>query len=342
MTEQIRQFAAAACTAPDRTGRVFRMTEIGKNRPLRIMAFGGSVTFGYTTGANITAYPSLLCDMLPCETVLNNLAAAGTNAWLGLYLAAREAELFAPDLVLVEYAVNQEATAELTGAYESLLYRLLTLPSSPAVIAVMCTNEQHVSSEAVLTKVALHYGLPVISVRAGLGDIPWEAYACDAVHPNTNGQTMLAHAVYTAIMQAEPVEGYTLPDKPLLNRDAASLRLYDLGSSSGGLREYITFLALFDAQKAVILQGESDTFILEAEGKAFLLVFRQSCYADTDNAQITIDNDAPVTLYASCMNGWGNPFVQRIIPKTKSLRHKLRIKKERGDGRFILWGIAAL
>lgn len=340
----IAQFAENAFASADYTGRIASLPQRAKNRPLRIAAFGGSVTYGYNSegaGKDIIPYPALLCDLLPYETELRNFAASGTNAWFGLYLAVQEIAAFAPDLVLLEYAVNQPAAKEYVSAYESLTAYLTALPSAPALIHVMCVNKSGNSSENVLMHVAEHYAQPVICLRNAMQGIPWEEYAGDAVHPHAQGQAMLASAVYYALqMQHTEDTSYQMP-MPCLDRCARTLTVCELQNGTGGLRERIPFLHLLGSADAVILQACADSYTLEAEGDAFLLVFRQSCFEDTDDALLTVDGEPSVRLQANLLTGWGNPFVQRVIPKTKSASHKLTLRHTGGSGRFILWGIAA-
>lgn len=340
----IAQFAENAFASADRTGRIASLPHRAKERPLRIAAFGGSVTYGYNSesaGNDLVPYPALLCELLPYETELCNFAASGTNAWFGLYLAVREIAAFSPDLVLLEYAVNQPAAKEYVSAYESLTAYLTALPSAPALIHVMCVNESGNSSENLLTHVAVHYAQPVICVRNAMQGIPWEEYAGDAVHPHAQGQKMLAEAVFR-VMQSRDADAvsYELP-APCLDRSARTLTICGLLSGDGGLRERIPFLHLLGGADAVILQACADSYTLEAEGDAFLLLFRQSCFEDTDDAILTVDDEPPLRLQANLLTGWGNPFVQRVIPKTKSASHRLALRHTGGSGRFILWGIAA-
>lgn len=340
----IAQFASAAQMLPDRTGRLASLARHAEDRPLRIAAFGGSITFGYYAAdpaQKLTAFPALLCDMLPYPTELRNYAAAGTNAWFGLCMAAQEGAQLQPDLVILEYAVNQGVCRGHITAYESLLYRLAALPSAPAVLHVFCVNARGETSAKALEHLAAHYGQAAVSVQNGLSGMPWEEYADDAVHPHRQGQQMLAAAVYEAIRRAVPRDtAYTLPT-PCFDRSAANLRLCDLSAGTGGCRTFVPFHTLLDRMQAVYLQAGADTYTLTAEGDAFLLIFRQSCYDDTDDAFLTVDDEPPVRLQANLSCGWGNPYVHPVMPKRKADTHRLTLHHAGENGRFVLWCIAA-
>ncbi len=339
--DRLLRFAEAACQSADSTGRMAQIMRRASDQPLRIAALGGSVTYGYNETGAVIPYPELLCRLLPFQTVLRNFAISGTDSYLGLLLTARDMPQFAPDLVILEYAVNQGVTREMVSVYEGLIYRLLTLPSAPAVITVMCVNRLGYTSENCLAHVARHYGLPVISVRDGLKTFAWDEYSSDDIHPNEDGQAMLAQAICTAMMKSEPKRSFEIPDAPCLDRDASALRLCDLHAGNGGFFSPVPFLTAFGASDAVILQSGSDTYTLRVKGDTVILFFRQSSDPDTADALLTVDDCAAIRLQAACLSGWGNPAAVRIIPQNHLTTHTLRFQRDGKKGRFVLWAVAA-
>jgi hypothetical protein len=108
-----------------------------------------------------------------------------------------------PDVVVVEFAVN-DADDETNGAcYESLCLKILSHANRPAVILLFSVFENDWNLQDRLSSVGKHYDLPMVSVKDAVVDqfrlkkvegniISKKQYFYDIYHPTNSGHTVMA------------------------------------------------------------------------------------------------------------------------------------------------------
>ena len=81
----------------------------------------------------------------------------------GSLRAGRDLLSSAPDLVVVEFAVNDNWTDG--EAYEGLVCQILAQPNQPAVILLFMMWERGGNDQEMQARVGRHYDLPMVSFR---------------------------------------------------------------------------------------------------------------------------------------------------------------------------------
>ncbi|MCC7490834.1 MAG: hypothetical protein IT204_00725 [Fimbriimonadaceae bacterium] len=205
---------------PARLDRVLAQARRGE--PISLVSIGGSITQGAKASRPELRYPDQVAAWLrqtfPQATVrFHNAGIGATGSNYGALRCARDVLAQRPDLVLVEYGVNDGPTPEAAETYEGLLRQILAAPPQPAVITMAMMNRAGGNAHAVHGPVATHYGLPQLSFRDALwprmqaGEIRWEDYEADEVHPNDRGHTLTAELITGFLAQALERLPATLP-----------------------------------------------------------------------------------------------------------------------------------
>lgn len=265
---------------------------------------------------------------------------AGIGATGSLIAAHRVGALLAlkPDLVVVEFGVNdpnEEASAE---SLEGLVRQILVSPHAPAVMVLYTMNALGGNAQEQHSRVALRYGLPQISFRDALwpeiqaGRAAWSDVEADEVHPNDQGHAYCARFVNRAVAQvldALPADS-ELPPKPrglpaplisgvyqsaaLLNRE----RLTPLACQ--GFREDI---AAFGPCWVADEPGATITF--GVDGTSLSALFWR-IRGDTGIATAQVDDQPPVDLVAWFEATWGgHSAYERIAHNLPAGPHRLTI-----------------
>jgi lysophospholipase L1-like esterase len=198
--------------------RLQRLIEKGRNgAPVTIAVIGGSITVGGGASSSNRGYASLLQDWwngtFPASTAtLVNAGIGGTRSDYGSLRARRDVLSYNPDLVVVEFAVNDGTVTQFGDTYEGLVRQLLDAPSQPAVILLfeMTYNDPLVKSRRTRqdwqSVIGTNYNLPMISFFDAIvpemtdGTIPKELITSDLTHP-----TDLGHA-YTALFLEQNIQ----------------------------------------------------------------------------------------------------------------------------------------
>lgn len=186
--------------AVDQTGRlaaVLRKAE--KGEPITLAAIGGSITAGGdktkdATNRYIAQVTEWFKKTFPNTQVkFVNAGIGGTNSVFGAMRVERDILEAKPDLVIVEWAVNNKDGVWFRESYEGVLRKILNQPQHPAVIQLFFMHKDGESDQPWQEMLGRHYGLPMVSFRDAMfpeistGRITWESLYADEVHPKDEG-----------------------------------------------------------------------------------------------------------------------------------------------------------
>jgi lysophospholipase L1-like esterase len=177
-----------------------------RGEPVTIGVIGGSITVGAFASKPENSYAGRLLawwqEQFPqCEFRLVNAGAGGTGSMVGALRADKDLLFAKPDLVVIEFAVNDYYTDG--EAYEGLVRQILAQPNSPAVLLLFMMWERGGNDQEMQSKIGAYYGLPMVSFRDALwpeisaGRIRWSDYIVDTVHPNDAGHKLAARLLTT-------------------------------------------------------------------------------------------------------------------------------------------------
>ena len=130
-----------------------------------------------------------------------NAGIGATPSFLGTFRLQRMVLDYRPDLIFVEFSVNDPSTrpnlleGEWLDTYESVVRR--SLESGAAVVQVFMNDQHHIGMESVHRPVADHYGVPCISYHKAISPggqhiCDWELLSPDDIHPNNAGHALMA------------------------------------------------------------------------------------------------------------------------------------------------------
>lgn len=189
-----------------RLAQVIRKAQYGEE--ITIGFLGGSITEGRGAANIQDCYVSQVYkwwnDMFPqAKITVVNAGIGGTSSYLGVHRVDAELLVHKPDLVFMEFAVNDTFTEFCMNSYENLIRKILMADSNPALILLFATNAVGDSSQAVEAALGQYYSLPMISYGKAVtpeveaGSFAWFEIAEDMVHPNNMGHSIFAGLITT-------------------------------------------------------------------------------------------------------------------------------------------------
>ncbi|PTX96207.1 lysophospholipase [Spartobacteria bacterium LR76] len=166
--------------------------------PLRYVALGGSITQageGWIGGWLKEKFPQ-------SEVSAINSGMSATGSALGIFRVERDVIAYQPDLVAIEYCVNDGGLTdeEAIRYMESLVVRLRKLPHPPAILILEAAARDGVNLKR-YREVAQHYNLLEVDLQAAVdaelkvSGRAWETLFSDAVHPNKEGHVFYAKVI---------------------------------------------------------------------------------------------------------------------------------------------------
>ncbi|MCX5660614.1 MAG: SGNH/GDSL hydrolase family protein [Planctomycetota bacterium] len=197
--------------------------KLAAGRPVAVAYFGGSITQadGYRVGT--TAW---LRERFPKSKITEISAGiGGTGSDLGTFRLENDVLRHKPDLMFVEFAVNDAGEGhDVRAAIEGIVRRTMRDVPGCDIAFVYTLSKQQLgplgsqtlpAASRLHEPVAEHYGLPSINVALDAarqlerGELKWEDFAGDACHPTPRG-----HGLYTKTMAAALAEAFAAPAVP--------------------------------------------------------------------------------------------------------------------------------
>ena len=327
---------------------------------------GGSITQG--AGAvplQENCYARLTCEGLRQRYGRNiryiKAGVGGTPSETGLMRYRRDITregAVQPDLVVIEFAVN-DAGDETEGVfYESLVRHVLNRPNHPAVILLFAVFADDWNLKRRLAPIGYRYQVPMVDVLEAVSPqfgsaarvITTRQYFYDVYHPSNLGHRIMADCLLYLIdrLAKQPPEGESegyIP--PYYGADYVNLELMDRktpfpgavvtpGSFTGTATDLQSVPLDDDAcdppmfapnwQKA----AGSQPFVLEAECRRLVLEFKDSGSPDFGKALVTIDGEKHRILDPT-EAGWTHCHTTVLFNKQETAQHRIEITMAPGD-----------
>jgi lysophospholipase L1-like esterase len=184
------------------------MQRLNQGQPVTLATIGGSITTGYAADPpREKGWAAQIANRLGRHGPVTfiNAGCSGTDSAAAAQRVKAHVLDAAPDLVIVEFGVNDEwlDPAVRARSYEGLLRQLLSASKPPAVVTLQLTQRGNQPRHALepQRELAAHYGLTSIDFgawmqrRVDAGLARWEALYDEPVHPNQRGHDAIAEAV---------------------------------------------------------------------------------------------------------------------------------------------------
>ena len=138
-----------------------------------------------------------------------------------------------PDIVVIEYAVNDWGEPTRYRCYESMVKEILGAENAPAVILLFSARSDGWNMQGDHRKIGEAYSLPMVSITKGIWqhldkDYPKSSFYSDEYHPRSVGHQMMADALLQAVKDAADAESaeedIDLDVKPAFGTDFMGLK----------------------------------------------------------------------------------------------------------------------
>lgn len=335
------------------TGNMTRMANVlqkAKNgEDITAAYIGGSITEGYNAGTT-EFYAKTCTDLLQAQfpdiTVTGvNAGISGTPSLLGNLRLERDVLSSDPDIVFVEFAVNDGQEADYKNAYESLVRTLLTQDKDIAVVLLFTVLKNGYTCQEHMSQIGEHYGLPMISVPDSVyaeieaGRMTWEDYSNDESHPNEYGHKCITDFVANYYSKVIPVIGENagavdknLPE-PLFSGRYADMHFMDSATMTGveldGFEQNDTHGSFHNGWMYRGDKGGSIKFSVKCS--VLEMVFKANNSANYGTADIYVDGEKVKSVVSNMSDGWNNPVTAYLIDGDDTAEHEVEIRVEGGE-----------
>ncbi len=329
--------------------RMKKVMEKAKNgEDVTIAYIGGSITEGYNAGTT-EIYAKLSSDYFR-ETYATtgkvnyvNAGLSGTPSLLGLIRSDRDIFEAEPDIVFIEFAVNDAQDNQNKAAFESLLRKALMQEQEPAVVLLFSVTEDGYTCQTNMQLIGMNYELPMISVPNAIhpefeaGRMTWADWANDGSHPNTNGQKLYSEFIihyFNKVAAEETSPAYVLRDK-MMNLDYTTMKMADRDSLKvlelGSFSEESGHAAFSKGWGKTAAAKENNSFVFEIDCRSLFFVYKQANNVNFGTAEVYVDGEKMMTISSNHPDGWNNPVPVRIFRDSECKTRKVEVRMQAGD-----------
>lgn len=325
--------------------------KIRSGEAVTIGFIGGSITEGYQSGGGKN-YAQLVTEYLDQtysdgsgKVTCVNAGLSGTPSMLGLIRADRDLLYAQPDLIFIEFAVNDAQTFTDKQAYEALIRKCLMQENDPAVLLLYSVTQNGYTCQNDMALTAFYYDLPAVSVRDAImpeiesGTMKWTDWSGDDVHPHGEGHQLysrfVAHLIDTLADQEWDSE-YVIPKDTKFSRDWTNMTEYDSETLSvtdmgdfGKSAAHVHFRSSFSYRGNENTGNEGLTF--EVTGTTLFLVYKATASDSYGTAEVLVDGEVVAHLSGCSPEGWNNPVTQLIYSEKEISTHQVTVRMQQGD-----------
>lgn len=298
------------------------MKRAAKGESLVIGFLGGSITQGSLSSTPKTCYAYLVYEWWKksfpnAAFSFVNGGIGGTTSHYGGARAWKDVLCYRPDIVTVDFSVNDDANEFFEETYEGMLRRLLAAPSAPAVVVLNNVfYDTGKNAQDYHNRIADHYGIPHVSIKDTVypdvesGKIVRADITPDNLHPNDKGHRLVADEIcklldsIKAEMEEETIAGENIEGKST-KTEASVLLPAPLTENA---YEHSRLIQIQDNE--AILDG----FLVDPiEKKGMLDIFKNGWTAAHTNDKISFE------IECSCLAVQYRKSVQQPVPKAKAV-----------------------
>lgn len=287
----------------------------------------------------------------------------GTPSELGMIRYEKEVTDYGkikPDVVIVEFAVNDEGDETEGVSFESLVRKIANADNKPAVILNFAVFMSEWNLEDRLVPIGKNYDLPMVSVKAAVVPqfsentvVTKRQYFYDIFHPTNDGHRIMADCLIGLFEQAakapmpendsdftvKPVKGAEFENIILV--DSTNIEQYGTVSHKGFDHKDTEIQYVernLSSQASPVLENgwakayetKDAEFIMEITARNIVLVSKDSGTPKFGKADIYVDDKLALTA-DPLVNGWNHCNPQIILNETESAKHVVKIVMHPGD-----------
>ncbi len=314
-----------------------KIAKAADGETVTVAYLGGSITEGIGAPDKENCYAKLSFDALSEVYGGNfeyvNAGVSGTPSILGNLRVQKDVLDYSPDIVFLEFAVNDGMEQIYKESYESLIRTILKQDNEPAVILLFTVTKTGHTCQPHMSELGEYYQLPMISVPDAIqpeieaGRMTWEDYSADDAHPNTEGHKLVAEFISNYFFHvlirdiADPL--YQMPVLPKFGApyESAFLAEADYDSSNENLQISETGSFSLEARRiadfdkgAWVYSGEgTEPLKMHVRGNSLFFVCKRNNSSSMGKFDVYIDGEKITTIDTNQPDGWGEPFAFQAI-----------------------------
>lgn len=353
--------------ASDESSIAAVMRKASRGEDITIAVLGGSITQGTISNGSkdseveekkmyaeifhdwwTTTYPDVNVNFV-------NAGIGATDSYLGVHRVQKDVLDYNPDMVIIEYSVNDSGDNSCKIAYDNLIRKIALSESSPAILLLFMAQTNGSSAQGTHCLVGFSYQMPMLSYKNVIddmmetGEYTANELAGDQVHPTALGHRITGEIIWKYLNSIyENQDTYEEPkpfDFPVntFEKFAGTTAILDsetIEPSDMGTFEKSNVFYQFNNDWSTSTPGGEITFNINCRNLGIMY------YCQTNGAgavyDVIVDGVSVNSLNADFSGGWGNyAATKEVYASDEAAEHVVTLKqKENSAGdEFTILGL---
>ncbi|MBR2283010.1 MAG: carbohydrate binding domain-containing protein [Ruminococcus sp.] len=334
------------------TSRLRSKIEAGeKGEAVTVAYLGGSITEGkkYTD-----PFSSYFKSEFAKNAKFINAGLSGTSSVVGIMRAQRDILDAQPDIIFLEFSVNDHPEEIYKKSFESLVKKCLSQENDPAVIIIINRARGGYSMQEQMAAVGKNYNVPVISMDNALtnafnsGLLTTDDYYTDEYHPHDKGGQLIADCLgyyFRQAMRSENASGsYTIPASAVYGTEyetASIVPVSELNNFSAGSFTADNSNTRFAYGYTFQKYSANTPMTFTTTGKGIFIVFKSNQNSSLGNLNVTV-NGKSSSISGNRNYAWGGADADIAYIQNTSGQLEVSVSMEDASTDFTIWGIGVV
>lgn len=334
------------------TSRIKKMIQKAESgQDITVAFLGGSITQGCNSTVYEKCYVELVYGWFK-EKFKNvkvehiNAGVGATGSLIGVHRVEKQVLDLNPDIVFVDFAVNDEKDYFYKVAYESLIRKILSSKSKPAVVEIFMIIEGGINMQEQQIAIGKNYDVPMISYRDVTFDmltkneVKWEEISTDEVHPNDVGHKLLSNLIINYIESVITdckkdeniiIDESTLSKKCVFGDRYINGKILDYDTiktekNVGFEKDEKGFQVFQNNWKFVGTKDATAILVTEVEGKNISLLYKKSVSETAGKIIVNVNGETTI-VDTYFKDGWGDYSETEILVEGNEVKkYKIEIE----------------
>ncbi len=283
-----------------------------------------------------------------------NAGMSGTSSAVGLMRAQRDILNAQPDVIFIEFSVNDHPGDTYKKSFEGLVKKCLMQENAPAVIILINRSKGGYTSQSQMSAVGKNYNVPIISMDDALtaafndGTLTADDYFSDEYHPHANGSALIADAIAYYYRQALKTENasasYTIPETTVYGSEYATgsiAPINELSDFSAGSWTADNSNSRFAYGYTFSKNSANTPITFSTQGKGIFIVFKSNQNSTLGNLNVTV-NGKTSSISGNRNYAWGGADAEIAYIQDTSGTLNVSLAMESAGTDFTIWGIGVV
>ena len=326
------------------------LKKVMRGEAVTIGFIGGSITQGTAASVASNKYAerffSWFTTTFPDTTFTYvNVGLGATDSLMGVHRVDNDLLSKDPDLVIVDFTVNDPYEVTYRKSYEGLMRKILK--SGAAVIGLQMMKQDGTNAANEHSRISKHYDIPTVSYKEALwptdGDkvYTWSEISPDSIHPNDTGHAIVSELLvnYINIVRAQitaaPAPLTTLPEPATDNPYETGVLLNGSNSTPSTLTGFAVTSGTPQFPNGWYTTT-GGTFVLDVEDTKNLSLLYWKQNGVSGSVTVKVDGQTVATVESTNPATWNYAMTESLCSSDTAGSHTIEIT---ATGTFWILGI---